>query len=379
MNLKLEQEVKSFLSLIESSSVYNIENEDKNYINDIFNKTDLQSTDVQSLQNLLKFIEYICKRKDEIHTDKIFVDAMREILKIPDDINDQFLESMINSIRKNVKLNKHTEFNNKLITVPTVDKPTIPNKSHANKLCDKIKSAVIKDTYNDKILSQIDFKKKEPITIIQTDNSVYSVKKIDKKNIIFRKYTNSDRMYLDKGSIISDGTYDNEDYLIHGSLIFPTKIVFEGLFVDSVIMSGSVIMPNGITLKGEYNTEDKYLISGMIIFPNGFVKDYSLPTIKNDQCKMFFTNGSVLSGVYNGDNIIKGRKVFLDGEVQEGTFKNGFLIKGSIEFPCMTIHEGIFDKSNLTDGTITFPQYNNEIFKHTLKNKIIVNTTVKRV
>jgi hypothetical protein len=372
MNLKLQEEVKSFLSLVESSSFYNVENQDKNYVSNIFNKIDLSTIDVESFQNLLKFIEYICKRKDEINTDKIFIDGIREILNVPDDIDDETLESIMNDIRKKIRHNKQSN-------IPIPDKSTKKHDTSQHKTTNKIKSSVIKDAYDDKILTKIDFNKKEPITIVQTDNSVYSVKKVDKKNTIFRKYTHSDRMYLDKGSIVSDGTYDEEDYLIHGSLIFPTKIIFEGLFVDSVIMSGNVIMPNGITLKGSYNTEDKYLINGMVIFPNGFVKNYSLPTTKDEQCKMFFTNGSVLSGVYNGDNLIKGRKVFLDGEVQEGTFKNGFLIKGTIEFPCMTIHEGTFDKSYLTDGTITFPEYNNEIFKHTLKNKIIVNTTVKRV
>jgi len=299
-------------------------------------------------KDILKVSEYH-EKNGYPHKDKSISKSLRDVLKIPTVFDDDFIRPLIRDVKNRLK------------------------KRATKKRLDSYKESTPISRKNNEI------------TLVMTDPVLgYSSKNITRQDDFLKGYTLSDRIILNSRTIGSSGTHDDDKYLLEGSLIFDNivnKIIFEGIFVNNVIKSGKVILPNGITLIGDYNIDNKYLIRGLIAHPNGFVESFEMPQTKNESCKLYFTSGSILSGIYISeiDNLIKGYKTFLDGETQEGTFYDGLLKEGIIRFPCKMIHEGKFVNSILTDGTITVTQENGETFKHTLKNRMIVSTVCKKV
>ena len=295
-------------------------------------------------KDILKVSEYH-EKHGYPHKDKSISQSLRDVLKIPSIFDDDFIRPLIRDVKSRLKLQA------------TKKKENL-HKQPSNTHC----------------------KKNKIIFIVNDIVKGYSFKNITRQDDFFKGYYLSDRINLNTNSITSSGDHDS-NFLLEGSLIFENrnKIIFEGKFENNIIKSGKVIFLNGIVLIGDYHIRNKYLIEGLISYPNGFVESFLMPQEKNESCKLFFTNGSILSGIYISDNLIKGYKTFLDGETQEGIFNDGILQEGIIKFTCKTIHEGKFDNSILTDGTITIPENDGYIFKYTLKNRMIVSSVYKKV
>jgi hypothetical protein len=104
--------------------------------------------------------------------------------------------------------------------------------------------------------------------------------------------------------------------------------IYEGDFINGVLISGVKTYPDGFVEKGIF--KDDELVKGKKIFDDSKEK-----------------------GEFNDRQLVKGKRIFCNGERQEGEFNNGYLVNGKMTNPNEEKREGKFENDRLVEGTKT--------------------------